>query len=200
MNKFFFTLTLALSLSLSAYAQLPSNPWVAQPPSPNDGDFGNQVQEAGPATAPNAPEYFARPTGGDILPVDPWSRARDRTSTRTWRGSGQHGKLNYVGEATTYGTASGQEMIAPEVNRHNLLTMTDHLRNMGYKIPDSYDENIKNAPRNYKGLLRESYDTIFTQTDPLSGISTSLMNGFEAGTGLDIENLLFNTMDVLSTD
>jgi len=27
-----------------------------------------------------------------------------------------------------------------------------------------------------------------------------MMDGFEQGTGLDLENILFNTMDILATD
>lgn len=51
-------------------------------------------------------------------------------------------------------------MIAPEVNRHNMMVATQHLRNMGYKIPDSYDEKIKNMPKNYAKYLREAYDDL----------------------------------------
>ncbi len=190
-----------LCLTTTALAQLPANPWA---PHPNDGYFGDNVIEQGPAEAPNAPAYENNSSGGEIMPVDPWARARDRTNTQTWRGSGRHDRgLNYVGEATTYGTAMGQEMIAPEVNRHNMLVMLEHLRGMGYKIPDSYDQNIKDMPKNYARYLRESYDSIGAtdmKTDPLGGITRSLMNNFEDGTGLDIENLLFNSIDVLSTD
>ena len=124
---FFFSL-LAVMLAGTAFAQLPANPWVPQAPSPNDGYFGDNTGNTdanGDAT--NAPMYANGPTEGNILPVDPWARARDRSGIRTWRGSGQHGKLNYIGEATTYTTASGQEMIAPEVNRHNMIVMLDHL-------------------------------------------------------------------------
>ena len=38
------------------------------------------------------------------------------------------------------------------------------------------------------------------KTDPLGGITSSLMDNFEEGTGLDIENLLFNSIDILATD
>ena len=103
-----------LCLAGAAAAQLPANPWA---PHPNDGYFGDNVIQQGPAVAPNAPMYENNSSGGEIMPVDPWARARDKTNTQTWRGSGRHDRdLNYVGEATTYGTAMGQEMIAPEVN------------------------------------------------------------------------------------
>ena len=203
MDKKLLSLSLLLAGScwaFSAAAQLPTNPWA---PNPNDGYFEN-VPTYDSTKAPVVPEYGNGQTNGEVLPVDPWARARDRSGIKTWRGSGRHDRgLNYVGEATTYGTAYGQEMIAPEVNRHNMLVMTQHLRNLGYKIPSSYDQNIKDMPKNYARYLRESYDSIGAtdmKTDPLGGITRSLMDNFEDGTGLDIENLLFNSIDVLATD
>ena len=143
-------------------------------------------------------------TGGEVLPVDPWARSRDRSGIKTWRGSGRHDRgLNYVGEATTYGTAYGQEMIAPEVNRHNMLIMTQHLRNLGYKIPSSYDQNIKDLPSNYAEQLRAAYDSVVYGDhtgDPFAGISSAFIGLFEKSTGLDTENLLFNSIDLLNTD
>ena len=190
-----------LCLTTTALAQLPANPWA---PHPNDGYFGDNVIEQGPAEAPNAPAYENNSSGGEIMPVDPWARARDRTNTQTWRGSGRHDRgLNYVGEATTYGTAMGQEMIAPEVNRHNMLVMTQHLRNLGYKIPSSYDQNIKDLPSNYAEQLRAAYDSVVYGDhtgNPIAGISSAFVGLFEEQTGLDTENLLFNSIDLLNTD
>ncbi len=181
----------------SAAAQLPSNPWA---PHPNDGYFGDNVANTDQT---QAPVYNNTSNGGEILPVDPWARARDKSGIKTWRGSGQHGKLNYIGEGTTYTDAKGQEMIAPEVNRHNMNVALEHLRKMGYKIPESYDEGIKNMPKNYAKKLRQAYDNLLqadVKDDPLGGIANGMMEGFERGTGLDIENLLFNSIDILSTD
>ena len=185
-----------------AHAQLPANPWVPQPPQPNDGYFGDNVGNGTGGDITDAPVYGGGPTGGDILPVDPWARARDRSGIRTWRGSGQHGKLNYIGEATTYTTAMGQEMIAPEVNRHNMIVMLEHLRNMGYNIPDSYDQKIKDMPSDYKETLQQSLQDVTANAgdDPLSLMFSSVYNIVEDYTGLDFNNLLFNTMDILSTD
>lgn len=187
----------SLIISGSVLAQLPSNPWA---PHPNDGYMGNNVANT---DVTQAPVYENNSSNGEILPVDPWARARDKSGIKTWRGSGQHGKLNYIGEATTYTDAKGQEMIAPEVNRHNMLVATEHLRKMGYKIPDSYDQKIRNMPKAYAKYLREAYDDLLqadVQSDPLGGMANGMMEGFERGTGLDIENLLFNSIDILSTD
>lgn len=178
-------------------AQLPSNPWA---PHPNSGYFGNNVAST---VQTQAPVYNNTSNGGEILPVDPWARARDKSGIKTWRGSGQHGKLNYIGEGTTYTDAKGQEMIAPEVNRHNMNVALQHLRKMGYKIPENYDEGIKNMPKNYAKKLRQAYDNLLqadVKNDPLGGMANGMMEGFERGTGLDIENLLFNSIDILSTD
>ena len=202
MNKNIFQLSLlcAISFSFSANAQLPTNPWA---PNPNDGYFEN-VPTYNAQQTPEIPQYKNGQTNGQVLPVDPWARSRDRSGIKTWRGSGRHdGGLNYVGEATTYGTAYGQEMIAPEVNRHNLKVMTQHLRNLGYKIPASYDTNIENFASEYAKDLRKAYDNIAYKDhtgDPISGISSSFIGLFENATGLDTENLLFNSIDLLNTD
>ena len=117
MKKLFGISALVATIAFtgSTWAQLPSNPFNT---TPNDGVFEevqyrNSTQEA----ITEAPMYSNGTTSGEVLPVDPWARARDKSGVETWRGSGQHGKLNYVGEATTYTDAQGQEMIAPEVNR-----------------------------------------------------------------------------------
>lgn len=136
----------------------------------------------------------------DIIPVDPWARARDRSGVTTWRGSGQHGKLNYIGEATTYGDAVGQEMIAPEVNRHNMVVMTQHFRNLGYKIPDSYDQKIRDLPQSYAKHLREAYDGLGHQNNPFDTMFSGFLDVVEEQSGLDMENILFNSIDLLSTD
>ena len=197
------SMTLALGLyAASAHAQLPANPWVPQPPAPNDGYFGEDIGNGTGGDIVDSPIYGQGPTNGDILPVDPWARARDRIGVRTWRGSGQHGKLNYIGEATTYTTAMGQEMIAPEVNRHNMIVMLEHLRNMGYNIPDTYDQKIKDMPSDYKATLQQSLQDVTANAgdDPLSLMFSNVYNIMEDYTGLDFNNLLFNTMDILGTD
>lgn len=197
------SITLALGLyAASAHAQLPANPWVPQPPAPNDGYFGEDIGNGTGGDIVDSPIYGQGPTNGDILPVDPWARARDRSGVRTWRGSGQHGKLNYIGEATTYTTAMGQEMIAPEVNRHNMIVMLEHLRNMGYNIPDTYDQKIKDMPSDYKATLQQSLQDVTANAgdDPLSLMFSNVYNIMEDYTGLDFNNLLFNTMDILGTD
>ncbi len=193
-----FTVAAALLFANNVSAQLPANPWDINP---NDGTF-NDVDYATSTkdAVTTAPMYGDGETDGNIIPVDPWAKARDRSGIETWRGSGQHGRLNYVGEATTYGDAQGQEMIAPEVNRQNMLIALEHLRKLGYKIPASYDQKIKDLPNTYRRLLRDNYNQVQTNSDPFSRGFVHIMDGIEQGTGLDLENILFNSLDILGTD
>ncbi len=202
MNKLLGIMTIVAVFGISkiAEAQLPANPWDI---APNDGvfdnvDYGNTVEDS--VTEAPLYENSGLASGKEVVPVDPWAKARDKSGIETWRGSGQHGRLDYVGEATTFGTASGQEMIAPEVNRHNMLVATEHLRSIGYKIPDSYDQKIRDLPETYGNLLRENYDNVFNANDPFGRSFVWMMDGFEQGTGLDLENILFNSMKILGTD
>ena len=118
----------------------------------------------------------------------------------SWRGSGQFGKLDYTGEVTTYGDAVGQEMLAPEVNQHNIKIMLDHMRKLGYKIPESYNDKYANFLSDYKNELRQAYNSIGTQDNPFDQMFSGLLNVVEEGTGLDMENLLFNSIELMSKD
>ena len=185
-----------LSISTVSFAQLSANPWIH----PNDG-YNREVAAQPTPDITVAPVYENTSSEGEILPVDPWARTRDKSGVTTWRGSGQHGRLNYIGEATSWdGTNGTEQELMPEVNRHNMLTFTEHLRKLGYKIPDSYDQNIKDMPKNYKKRLETSMAELHSASDPLSEGFKLIMNSFEDGTGLDLNNILFNTMDLLGTD
>jgi len=181
------------------HAQLPASPWTPQAPSPNNGYFGDNIADAAGSDITDSPIYAGNASGGEILPVDPWARARDRSGVRTWRGSGQHGKLNYIGEGTIFNTGD-MEMLAPEVNRHNMVVILDHLRKMGYHIPQSYNQKIQNMPSAYKAKLRESVGDVGVADDPFSKSFVSMLGAIEKQTGLDFGNILFNTMDILGTD
>lgn len=200
MKKCFIFSVLFAFMVVNANAQLPANPWEATPPQPNDGYFGDNLPQQPLPNVPNAPLYEDAATKGQVIPVDPWAYARDRSGIQTWRGSGKHGNLNYVGEATTYGTAYGQEMIAPEVNRHNMIVGLEHLRKLGYKIPKSYDQNIKDMPKNYAKKLRQAFDELGTGNTPADTLGVKAIEMFEDNTGLDTRNLLFNSIDLLGTD
>ena len=187
-----------LMFSTAAWAQLPSNPFNT---SENNGMF-NSVTEQNDTkeSVTESPMYSDGITGGEVLPVDPWANARDRSGVETWRGSGQHGRLNYVGEATTYTDAQGQEMIAPEVNRHNMVVGLKHLRKLGYDIPEEYDDKIRNLPSAYKEKLEQNMNEEYQHDDPISRSFVKMMKMFEDSTGLDLNNILFNSLKILGTD
>lgn len=199
MSNIFKILIVTAFFAHNALAQLPANPWQPQAPSPNDGYFGDNIADAAGSDIKDSPIYAGSASGSGILPVDPWARARDRSGVRTWRGSGQHGKLNYIGEGTVFNTGD-QEMLAPEVNRHNMITMLNHLRKMGYQIPESYDEKIKNMPSSYKTKLQDSVVDVNEAQDPISKVFIGMMGTIENATGLSFDNILFNTIDILGTD
>ena len=130
------------------------------------------------------------------------SEAEDTTGTVTgnWRGSGKYGGLNYTGSVTTYGTAYGQEMLAPEVNTHNMNMMVQHLRNLGYKIPEKYNNGFQNLTKNYAKDLRKAYDGLGHQHNPFDTMFSGFLDVVEDQSGLDMENLLFNSVDLISRD
>ena len=118
----------------------------------------------------------------------------------SWRGSGIYGNLDYTGNVTTYDTAVGQEMIAPEVNTHNMNKMIQHLRNLGYKIPESYDSKFQNFTKDYAKNLRKAYDGLGHQHNPFDTMFSGFLDVVEDQSGLDMENLLFNSVDLMSKD
>lgn len=194
---FAFIAAVGVGLVSPALAQLPSNPFNM---SENNGVMPYTDTNSTKDSVTKAPMYRDGTTGEDILPVDPWANARDRSGIETWRGSGQHGRLNYVGEATTYMDAQGQEMIAPEVNRHNMIVGLKHLRGLGYQIPEDYDDKIKNLPSAYGNKLSESMNSVNTSTNPVSRIAKKMMQIFEEATGLNVQNILSTTMKLLRID
>ncbi len=197
--RFFITIALFAYVA-SANAQLPANPWTPQPPSPNSGYFGDNVgQDTQGGDITKTPIYANNAGGGEILPVDPWARSRDTSGIRTWRGSGQQGKLNYIGEGTIFNEGD-QEYLAPEVNRHNMVVMLDHLRKMGYQIPESYNQKIQNMPSAYRVQLKDSVEDVHKADDPFSKVFIGMLNTIENATGLSFDNILFNTVDILGTD
>jgi hypothetical protein len=81
-----------------------------------------------------------------------------------------------------------------------MIVMLEHLRKMGYKIPESYDQNIKDMPKTYSAYLKQSISDVNSNTDPFSTSFVGLLTSVENMTGLDFENILFNSMNLLGTD
>ena len=192
-----FAVAIQFVVVAPVWAQLPANPFNT---SENNGVMPYNQTNSTKDSVTKSPMYADGETGEAVLPVDPWANARDRSGIETWRGSGQHGRLNYVGEATTYTDAQGQEMIAPEVNRHNMIVGLKHLRSLGYHIPNDYDDKVKNLPSAYKNKLDASLQELDTSSNPISVLAKKFMQIFESATGLDLRNILATTMKLLGTD
>ena len=207
----------------AAWAQLPANPWSVS--NPQTGGVAKTSREApyrqyissikyNPVNADkDTPSYrpvidSSEKTKGVAIDNNFFSTQRDdntrmsssqySSKNESWRGSGKYGNLNYTGSVTTYGTAYGQEMLAPEVNSHNMKVMLQHLRNLGYKIPESYDDKFQNFLAGYAKDLKEAYNGLGHQNNPFDTMFSGILDVVEDQTELDMENVLFNSVDLIS--
>lgn len=103
----------------------------------------------------------------------------------------------FVGDNTTWNVAMGQKEIAPDVNITNALLMTQHLRNMGYKIPDGLDTLINTAPQKLRNEITAAMVQLKNSNHPVATIETSLADIFEAQTGLSLDNLIMNSLRII---
>ena len=135
------------------------------------------------------------------LPADPWattSPAEDKTVNQQANLNTLKQQLpDFVGENTTWNTAMGQREIAPDANITNMLMMTQHLRNMGYQIPDGLDNLISTAPQKLKNEIAMAMAQLKRSTHPVARIETSLSEIFEKNTGLSLENLIMNSLRIV---
>ena len=91
----------------------------------------------------------------------------------------------------------GQKEIAPDVNITNALLMTQHLRNMGYKIPNGLDTLISTAPQKLRNEITASMVQLKNSSHPVATIETSLADIFESQTGLSLDNLIMNSLRII---
>ena len=138
------------------------------------------------------------------LSADPWATktpAADKLIHQR-KQTGAPNTLNqklpdFVGDNTTWNTAMGQREIAPDANITNMLLMTQHLRNMGYQIPDGLDTLINTAPQKLRNEIAASMAQLKNSNHPIASIETSLADIFEANTGLSLENLIMNSLRIV---
>lgn len=104
---------------------------------------------------------------------------------------------DFVGENTTWNTAMGQKEIAPDANITNMLLMTQHLRNMGYQIPDGLDNLINTAPQKLRNEIATAMYQLKNSNHPFATIETGLADIFEKNTGLSLENLIMNSLRII---
>ncbi len=135
-------------------------------------------------------------SGGYALPRSNYNL----NSADGWRGSGKYGNQAYTGAVTTYGRAYGQEMLAPEVNNNNMNVMIQRLRDLGYNIPASYDNKFNNFLSDYTNDLQRAYSGLGRQNNPVDTVFNGILDGFEHFTGLDVGNLMFNSINLIQRD
>ncbi|MDR2902527.1 MAG: hypothetical protein LBU87_05415 [Lactobacillales bacterium] len=104
---------------------------------------------------------------------------------------------NYVGQNTTWTTAKGQEMIAPDVNITNMLLMTQHLRQLGYQIPAGFDNVINTAPQKLRVAILRSMQELKSSSHPIALASVDFAKIVERNTGFSIENLITNSLRII---
>lgn len=106
----------------------------------------------------------------------------------------------WVGQNTTYNTAYGQEMIAPEINKTNMLSMVQHLRKLGYIVPDSLDTAIAEAPSKTKVKMIEAVHWIQNGGDnnePILKALAKVSKDLESNYGFSFENILGTSLNIL---
>ena len=103
----------------------------------------------------------------------------------------------FVGENTTWNTAMGQKEIAPDVNITNMLLMTQHLRNMGYQIPDGLDNLINTAPEKLRREISIAMNQVKSSSHPFAIAERNLEQIFEKNTGLSLTNLIGNSLRII---
>ncbi|MDY6408104.1 MAG: hypothetical protein SPL08_05350 [Pseudomonadota bacterium] len=140
-------------------------------------------------------------TAGAQLAADPWathSAAQDKIKYQTQSlNTLERSKPQFIGENTTWNTAMGQREIAPDANITNMLLMTQHLRNMGYQIPDGLDNLINTAPKKLRNEIAQAMADLKSSSHPIARIETSLEEIFERNTGLSLENLIMNSLRII---
>lgn len=108
-----------------------------------------------------------------------------------------HKLPDYVGSKTTWDIARGQEAIAPDVNITNMLLMTQHLRDLGYQIPEGLDHLITTAPEKLRRQILSSMQHLKQSSHPVATASNAYAEIFEKQTGLSIQNLIENSLKIL---
>lgn len=133
------------------------------------------------------------------LVADPWKDRMPETKkiNKVSQNTLDKDLPDFVGENTTWNTAMGQDEIAPDVNITNMLLMTQHLRDMGYQIPEGLDTLIDTAPQKLRREIMRSMVELKNSDHPVANISTGLADIFEKNTGLSLENLIMNSLRII---
>jgi len=147
------------------------------------------------------------------LAADPWantSAVHDtsaRPTTTPALGINQNATENawniaqpaYIGDKTTWAQPKGQKETAPDVNITNILLMSQHLRNMGYQIPEGLDNVINTAPAWLRNEIWASMQHLQSSSNPVALASVGFAEIFESRTGFSIENLIGNSLRLIDS-
>lgn len=196
----FGALTVATGSFEARSQSLPSNPWAAQQQPVQQQQYPQQYQQ--PVYQQQQPTvvYQQVVMPGQGTPVyygsQPYQPTYEGGADNIWNTK----MPEFTGELTTWGKDYGQRATAPEVNMHNILSITRHLRAMGYDIPTGFEEKFKKAPAAVKKRIMASLATIErgSNKNPVYKGANFLMDQFEKETGLTFDNLLGNSLDLLS--
>ncbi len=189
------SLAVVLAAFPASAQSLPSDPWAAQQQAQQQQRAQQQPTIANVQTGANTATVVQVQQVGPVVygsqPYQPTYKGGDKNIWNT--------KMpEFTGELTTWGTDYGQRATAPEVNMHNILSITQHLRRMGYKIPKSFEKRVKAAPGGVRKRIFKAMKEMERQDDPFSKGARFALEQFEAETGLSYENLIGNSLDLMT--
>ena len=190
-----------IALAAQANAQsLPSDPWAAANTAQQP-VYYQQPQQPVYYQQPQQPVYYQQQQPIQVQQVGPVIRG-SQPYQPTYAGGADNiwnTKMpEFTGEMTTWGTDYGQRANAPEVNMHNMLSITQHLRRMGYKIPTSFESRIKEAPEAVRDRVMKAMRDMEKAKDPFSRSAQFARETIENETGMTFENIIGNSLDLLS--
>lgn len=192
MKKTVFTFIFAVAATLSAECSagnLSRNPWAQTVVTQEGSSAVRSVTAANQNT--QQPVVYVRIDQGS-QPIQAFYEGGDQNIWNT-------AMPEFTGRLTTWGDNHGQIPNAPEVNMHNILSITQHLRRMGYKIPDSLEARIKAAPASTKRKVMSALSQVRRSNDIPSRMANFAMDSLESETGLSVDNLLGNSLDLISS-
>lgn len=163
---------------------LPTDPWATAP-------TVNNVQ----TSATNTNVMQVQQVGPVVYGSQPYQPTYEGGSSNIWNTK----MPEFTGEMTTWGKDYGQRATAPEVNMHNILAITQHLRNMGYQIPTTFEDRVKAAPGAVRDRIFKAMQDLERQNDPFSKGAKLVLDQFETETGLSYDNLIGNSLNLISS-
>ena len=184
------TATVSFAAAMTAFDvcadSLPTDPWAAAE------EQQQSYQQQVPAAAPGVVQV--QQVGPVVYGSQPYQPTYEGGDSNIWNTK----MPEFTGEMTTWGDSPNAKYNAPEVNIHNMISITQHLRNMGYQIPDTFESKITKAPAAVRERIFQAMKELKRNNDPASTTFRFALKQFENETGLSYENLVGNTLNLLS--